>query len=105
MLSRLSGRCHQVITGVAVATSERTEVAVEGTLVRFRSLDAAEIDCYVASGEPEDKAGAYAIQGRGGLFVEGIEGSYHSVVGLPINTVDLLCSSVGWSLLTWAESP
>lgn len=104
MLSRLSGRCHHVLTGVAVATSERTEVAVEDTLVRFRGLDATDIDCYVASGEPRDKAGAYAIQGRGGLFVDRIEGCYHSVVGLPIYTVDLLCASVGWSLSTWSDS-
>ncbi len=101
MLSRLSGRCHHVLTGVAVATPERMESAVEDTLVCFRQLDAADVDCYVSGGEPRDKAGAYAIQGRGGLFVDRIEGSYHSVVGLPINIVDELCTSVGWSLVTW----
>jgi len=101
MLSRLSGRSHHVLTGVAVVTSKRIEVAVVDTRVFFRPLDAADIDCYVASGEPRDKAGAYAIQGRGGLFVERIEGSYHGTVGLPVHTVDALCSLVGWPLSTW----
>jgi len=104
MLSRLSGRCHLVMTGVAVATDEQVEAAVEQTQVHFRELDAADIDCYVASGEPRDRAGAYAIQGRGGLFVDWIEGSYHSVVGLPLHVVDQLCLAVGWSLTTWVES-
>lgn len=104
MLSRLSGRSHQVLTGVAVATADRIESAVETTLVHFRELDAADIDCYVASGEPHDKAGAYGIQGRGGLFVDRIEGSFHSVVGLPLHVVDQLCFSLGWSLTTWVTA-
>ena len=103
MLSRLSGRAHQVYTGVAVASANRAETALDETTVWFRQLDAADIDCYVATGEPRDKAGAYGIQGRGGLFVERIEGSYHNVVGLPIKVVDELCTSVGWSLSTWWE--
>ncbi len=105
MLSRLSGRRHRVLTGVAVATVERVESAVDETVVYFRELNAADIDCYVASGEPQDKAGAYAIQGRGSRFVERIEGSYHSAVGLPIHIVDQLCESVGWSLSTWTIAP
>ena len=70
MLSRLSGRCHCVLTGVAVATAERIESGVEQTRVHFRELDAADIDCYVATGEPRDRAGAYAIQGRVGYLRE-----------------------------------
>ena len=101
MLSRLSGRCHRVLTGVAVVTGEGIESAVDGSTVRFRELDAAEIDCYVASGEPRDKAGAYAIQGRGSLFVDRLEGSYQGVVGLPLHLVNNLCEAVGWSLTTW----
>lgn len=101
MLSRLSGRSHEVISGVAVATSEALESAVAETIVTFRELDAADVDCYVASGEPRDKAGAYAIQGRGSLFVERIEGSYHGVVGLPLHVLDGLCASIGWPLGTW----
>jgi septum formation protein len=101
MLSRLSGRTHHVHTGVTVAADDRLLTAVDDTLVRFRELDATDIDCYVATGEPLDKAGAYGIQGRGGLFVDRIEGTYHNVVGLPIALVDELCTSMGWSLSTW----
>lgn len=101
MLSRLSGRSHEVVTGLAVLTPKRSETAVIETTVWFRHLDAADIDCYVACGEPEGKAGAYAIQGRGSLFVERVEGSYHGVVGLPVQTLDRLCIAIGWPLTTW----
>ena len=104
MLSRLSGRQHAVLTGVAVSSGGRTESAVSTTTVWFRSLDAADIDCYVACGEPAGKAGAYAIQGRGSLFVERIDGSFHGVVGLPIALVDQLCARLGWPLTTWAAA-
>lgn len=104
MLSRLSGRRHQVMTGLAVLTPKQSESAVVETAVWFRHLDAADIDCYVACGEPEGKAGAYAIQGRGSLFVERIEGSYHGVVGLPIHTLDRLCIAIGWPLTTWVAA-
>lgn len=103
MLSRLSGRSHQVVTGVAVLAGDEIVQGVDESVVRFRSLDAAEIDCYVASGEPRDKAGAYAIQGHAALFVDRLEGSFHGVVGLPVNLVDSLCRSVGWSLTTWCD--
>ncbi|MEL7208359.1 MAG: Maf family protein [Actinomycetota bacterium] len=104
MLSRLSDGSHHVYTGVAVATGTRLEAMVDTTVVHFRSLDAAEIDCYVASGEPMDKAGAYGIQGRAGIFVDRVEGSFHNVVGLPLHVVDQLCWSVGLCLTTWVES-
>lgn len=91
MWSRLSGGEHRVLTGVAVATCERTDVRVVSTTVRFRTLSRAEMEAYWASGEPADKAGGYAIQGRGAIFVSGIEGSYSNVVGLPLaETAELL---------------
>jgi septum formation protein len=88
MLARLSGRAHDVLTGVALlATDGRVVTAVETTCVRFVEMTAAEIDGYVASGEPRGKAGSYAIQGLASRFVERIEGSYANVVGLPIAMV------------------
>ena len=87
MLSMLSGAVHEVLTAVVVrhAGSETSEVV--STRVRFTTLSAAEIDWYVESGEPDGKAGAYAIQGRGSRFVDWIEGSWSNVVGLPVATV------------------
>ncbi|MGX8698675.1 MAG: Maf family protein [bacterium] len=84
MLRALSGREHLVITGIALlrAGAERTEAEV--TRVRFRPMTEREIAWYVATGEPLDKAGAYGIQGRGAIFIEGIEGDYCNVVGLPL---------------------
>ena len=87
MLSMLSGVVHEVLTAVVVrhAGSETSEVV--STRVRFAALTAAEIDWYVESGEPDGKAGAYAIQGLGSRFVDWIEGSWSNVVGLPVATV------------------
>jgi septum formation protein len=103
MLRRLSGRSHQVLTGVAVATRERCASAVDTTTVVFRELDAPEIDAYVATGEPRGKAGAYAIQGRAAMFVLRIEGSHHTVIGLPVAVLDQLCrQAAGRSLAAWA---
>mgnify|MGYP001603178146 CR=1 FL=1 len=89
MLLRLGGRTHQVITGVAVVEAEtgRAEVEAAVTAVRMRAIAAAEAASYAATGEPLDKAGAYAIQGRGALLVEWIEGDYSNVVGLPLPTL------------------
>lgn len=85
MLSRLAGRWHEVFTGVVVASpAGGLHAATVCTRVRFRSLSAAEIEAYWASGEPADKAGGYGIQGLGGALVERIEGSYSNVVGLPL---------------------
>ena len=83
MLRQLSGRTHEVMTGVAVRRDESIESFVETTVVHFAELSEADVDWYVATGEPHDKAGAYAIQGRGGAFVTSIEGSYDNVIGLP----------------------
>jgi septum formation protein len=87
MLALLSGRSHRVITGVAVVSAQRTEVAAEVTAVRFRGISAEEIAAYVASGEPMDKAGAYGIQGRAAKWIPRIEGCYFNVVGLPLALV------------------
>jgi septum formation protein len=84
MLRRLAGRDHDVMTGVAVASGGRVESFVERTRVTMSPLAAAEIEAYVATGEPFYKAGAYAIQGGAGRFVTGCEGSYSNVVGLPV---------------------
>ena len=86
MLRALSGRWHRVVTGVCLLDRKtgRRETGAETTRVLFRELGAAEIDAYVSTGEPLDKAGAYGIQGRGALLVERIEGCYANVVGLPL---------------------
>ena len=88
MLERLSGRVHEVLTGVVVARDGRRLEAVETTRVTFATLEPARIAWYAGSGEPDDKAGAYAVQGIGSRFVERIEGSYTNVVGLPVALVD-----------------
>ena len=88
MLRRLSGRAHQVLTGVALVRDGRTvEVDVAVTDVWFAPMTDADVDAYVANGEPMDKAGAYGIQGRASRFVTRIDGSYSNVVGLPVALV------------------
>ena len=84
MLARLSGRRHEVLTGVSLRTSTAEAGFVEATTVEFSHLSDAEIAWYVASGEGRDKAGAYAIQGLAARFIPRIEGSYSNVVGLPL---------------------
>jgi septum formation protein len=86
MLRQLSGRWHQVITGVVLIDSVTSEskVTSETTEVKFALMSQAEVDWYVSSGEPMDKAGAYAIQGLGARFIEGIRGDYFNVMGLPV---------------------
>jgi septum formation protein len=96
MLGRLSGREHVVYTGIALATPERTETAVEATRVRFRRLSERERREYVATGEPMDKAGAYGIQAFGAALVEGIEGDYFNVMGLPVQRFLELLGRFGW---------
>ena len=97
MLRRLSGRTHDVLTGVALHTPNVQRCDVESTRVTFRELTAADITWYVESREPDGKAGAYAIQGRASRFVTRIEGSYTNVVGLPIALVDRLLRKVAGS--------
>ena len=99
MLRSLSGRSHRVITAVHVLHGDAEAAAVEATLVHVRPITDAEIDAYVATGEPFGKAGAYAIQGAGAMFVDRIEGSDTNVVGLPLATVVRLAAEVGVTLL------
>lgn len=84
MLSTLSGGRHQVYTGVTVLRGSEQETCCEVTDVSFRELSEGEIEDYIRTGEPMDKAGAYGIQGYGALFIEGIRGDYYNVMGLPV---------------------
>jgi septum formation protein len=103
MLAMLSGRSHEVVTAVTLLVPERgagtapgsMETEVEVSVVHVARLNPAEIDWYVASGEPADKAGAYAIQGLASRFVTRIEGSYSNVVGLPVARVYGMCGRAG----------
>jgi septum formation protein len=96
ILRRLSGRTHRVLTGVAVDHMRRTEYVLSTSEVRFRHIDDEEIRHYVISGEPMDKAGAYGIQGRAGLFVEHLSGSYTGVMGLPVCETGELLKKLGF---------
>jgi len=87
MLSLLSGKWHEVVTGVALVSESQTSVAHQTTRVRFAALTSEEIEWYVSTGEPKGKAGAYAIQGQGALFIQEIQGDYYNVVGLPVRLV------------------
>ncbi|MBQ7125447.1 MAG: septum formation inhibitor Maf [Clostridia bacterium] len=99
MLRQLSGKLHYVHTGIAVVYSGTTSSATETAAVYFRELSEEDIDSYVMSGEPMDKAGAYGIQGRAGAFVEKIEGDFFSIVGLPLcRLATLLKDNMGLSL-------
>ena len=84
MLAELSGRRHTVFTGVAILGDGKHITAAEATDVYFREISGSEIDAYVKSGEPMDKAGAYAAQGRGAVFVERVDGDFFNVMGLPL---------------------
>ena len=95
MLARLSGRSHVVFTAVAVARGDRVVESVVRVAVTFRELAPWEVDAYVATGEPMDKAGAYGIQGFGATIVDRIEGDYFAVMGLPLRTVVRLLAEVG----------
>ncbi len=103
MLRRLSGREHQTLTGIAISRRHEVASACETTDVVFRTIDDAEIEWYLSSGEADDKAGSYGIQGRASLFIERIEGSYQNVVGLPLAAVDALMKSMGFALLDFEQ--
>jgi septum formation protein len=103
MLRALSGQWHEVLTGVTLARADRVISAVSSTRVKFAELSDAEIKWYVSTGEPMDKAGAYAIQGHASLFVERIEGSYSNVVGLPMQLTYQLAREMGVNLLRIAD--
>ena len=99
MLTALSGRTHSVCTGVTVRCGARREDFTVTTLVRFRDCTQGELLAYIATGEPMDKAGAYGIQGRACLFIEGIEGDYYNVMGLPIERLGRALTRFGVALL------
>lgn len=101
-LMRLSGQTHQVMTAVALVRDGVCTACVVTTDVTFRSLSEQEIQAYVATGEPMDKAGSYGIQGLGGIFVKEIRGSYSSVVGLPLQETAALLAQAGYPVWqTW----
>ena len=99
MLRRLSGQTHQVSTAVAVRWDKEININVSSSRVSFRALTDDEIERYVATGEPFDKAGAYAIQGRGAAFVSHLEGSYSGVMGLPLFETAELLAKMGFPVL------
>ena len=103
MLRALSGQWHEVLTGVTLARADRVVSAVSSTRVKFAELSDDEIKWYVSTGEPMDKAGAYAIQGHASLFVERIEGSYSNVVGLPVQLTYQLARRMGVELVASGE--
>jgi septum formation protein len=95
MLKQLSGREHTVVTAVAVARGKKVRSAVEEVRVKFRTLHEDEIDAYIATGEPMDKAGAYGIQGYGATIVECVDGDYFAVMGLPLARLVALLRDLG----------
>jgi septum formation protein len=99
MIKRLSGRTHQVVSAVALRYRERTEVDLSVSRVTLRRLGAAEMERYVATGEPFDKAGGYAVQGRAAGFISRLEGSYTGVVGLPLYETAALLARIGMPVL------
>ena len=101
MLKMLRAKKHQVITGVAVVNSQDGEVHVDENIteVKMADLTDTEIDTYIETGEPMDKAGSYAIQGFGALFVEEIQGSFYSVMGLPIHQLAKLLNNFDYGIL------
>jgi len=98
ILRRLSGQTHRVLTSVAVAFEGRIESAISISDVTFGAISETEIRRYVATGEPMDKAGAYGIQGRAGMFVEHLSGSYSGVMGLPLYETGVLLKQFGFPL-------
>lgn len=95
MLGLLSGRWHEVLTGVAISSGGMTRSAVQTTRVKFGGMSTAEINFLAELGDPLDKAGAYAVQAQAALFIEGIEGDYWNVVGLPVRLVYELIREAG----------
>ena len=102
MLSLLSGNRHQVYTGLTVLRGEQVFSQWEETSVTFRPLTAEEIEAYIATGEPMDKAGAYGIQGYGALFIQGISGDYYNVMGLPVCRLGQILGQLGMNCMALA---
>ena len=104
MMRTLSGREHRVLTAVALRWGTREAVRTAGATVTLRHIADAEIDAYWATGEPQDKAGGYGIQGLGGTFVRTVHGSYHAVVGLPLAETEELLAAFGIDAWRWRAS-
>lgn len=98
MLGLLSGRTHEVFSGLTVCTKDRTETVCERTAVDFRALQPQEIEAYLDTGEPFDKAGAYGIQGIGAMLISGINGDYYNVMGLPVCRLLTLLRTFGMQI-------
>jgi septum formation protein len=105
MLRSLSNATHRVHTGLALAVGDRCEALLDTASVRFAALSEETIRWYLGTDEPMDKAGAYAIQGRGGLLVAGLDGSPHTVVGLPIHRLPELFTRVGLDFWEFVHNP
>ena len=101
MLSRLSGRTHQVFTAVALCHGGGCDLRLSVSDVTFRALDPAEIAAYWDTGEPADKAGGYAVQGLAAVFIERITGSYSGIMGLPLFETAELLRQIGWQHSAW----
>jgi septum formation protein len=99
MLTLLSGRTHHVLTAVALAWEQNTVAEISTSAVTFRVVDRDEIERYVATGEPYDKAGAYAVQGRAATFVRRIDGSYSGIMGLPLYETAQALAGIGFAVL------
>lgn len=99
MLRRLSGRNHEVMTGLCVMQGKYMETTTVTTTLRMRHLSDEEIRAYIATKEPMDKAGAYAIQGLASMFIVGIDGDYYNVMGLPVCTLSTILRKLGVKLL------
>ncbi|HED17626.1 MAG TPA: septum formation inhibitor Maf [Gammaproteobacteria bacterium] len=99
ILRSLSGRDHQVLSAVAIHDGERHQIRLSRNIVYFRDLSTTEINRYWSSGEPHGKAGAYAIQGLGAAFIKRLEGSYSSVMGLPLYETAALLAEFGWNIV------
>jgi septum formation protein len=104
MLQTLSGQTHQVMTAVAIVSADLQLSQLNVSQVRFRVLTAAEIQAYIETQEPMDKAGSYAVQGLASIFIERIEGSYSGVMGLPLYETAQLLQQVDKSLLRWLRT-
>ncbi len=96
MLNRLAGRGHEVLSGIALVAGGREWTALSHSRVMFAPMSAAEIDAYCATGEPLDKSGGYAIQGRAAAWIERIEGSYSGVMGLPLHELAMMIRKAGY---------
>ncbi|GAB6138389.1 Maf family protein [Halanaerobaculum tunisiense] len=95
MLTQLSGRSHQVVTGITVVWGEQSLTDYQKTEVFFRELSASEIEDYISTGEPLDKAGSYGLQGKGAILVKKINGSFYNVVGLPVTKLVQMLKQIG----------